>query len=308
MCNKWFKTACHLAIATGSSLVWAAMVAAQTLSTTRPASDTPTSQPASPTPNPHWASDGCRHCHDIRNARIQPLAPDKAESVCLNCHDGRRAKAEQHPVGLAFESEQVKKPEGWPLLDGRLSCVTCHNVRRACDQPTRLPDGNTGFIRDWQSSDPLAFCARCHVRSESHTRHNPHRMLTPSGELVKRACLLCHLSTPEATDRMARTGQPELRTNEFSLCLNCHSRHVDYFEPGHIGAKVPQEIRETLRGRLPLSDDDLILCSTCHNPHQAGLFPEGSELARGAMTYDGKVRSLGFRGLDKELCLACHKK
>jgi hypothetical protein len=233
---------------------------------------------------------------------------NKTDEVCLKCHDGRQAKAELHPIGQTFENEQVEAPEGWPLLDGRLACVTCHNVRRACDHVGRRPDGNTSFVRGWQSNNILAFCARCHVRSESHTRHNPHRMLTPTGEVEERACLLCHRSLPDSAGKMNRTGRPDLRTHEFSLCLNCHSRHVDYFEPGHIGASVSSEMQATLKGRLHLSEYGSILCSTCHNPHQAGLFSEHSELARGAMIHDGKVRPLRFRGLDKELCLACHAK
>ena len=299
-----FRSSVPLGIVAGVVLVWTTSVSPQPLPTTRPAARVPTSQPADSVPYPHWSPDGCRHCHDLRNGQVQPIVPEAIDTVCLTCHDGRRAKSERHPIGRTFKSEQVEAPEGWPLLDGKLSCVTCHDIRQACDRERPRSDSDPAFVRDWPLIDVLAFCARCHIRPETHTRHNLHHMLTATGEIADRACRLCHKSLPDPADHMQRTGRPDLQTDEFRLCLGCHRRHVDFFEPGHIGARVSTRMQAAINDRLPLSEDGSILCSTCHNPHQAGLFPPGSELAGGEIRYD-KER-LQLRGFGKELCFVCH--
>ncbi len=57
--------------------------------------------------------------------------------------------------------------------------------------------------------------------------------------------------------------------------------------------------------RLPLSDGN-VACYSCHNPHQAGLFPPGSVLdARATVPIDAAV---ALRMNSMELCIACHNK
>jgi len=106
---------------------------------------------------------------------------------------------------------------------------------------------------------------------------------------------------------------------------------VDYFEPGHIGAKVPDEMRIHLRAfernyrarlgsrhdragptrpgsLLPLADDNRVVCTTCHNPHEQGLFPADALWARGGIRSDTNRGVLSLRGMNKDICRACHDK
>lgn len=282
--------------------------------------------------NPHWTPDGCRYCHPT-DAPPAPIPPAEAEDICLSCHDGRKAKRERHPIGRTFDSEQVTRPDGWPTVDGQLTCATCHAISEACHAEKRGPRGNSAFLRSDSTAGPLAFCAQCHVDETVHQRYKAHAMLDEAGTPIKEACLFCHESMPDDLDRLTRTGQPALRADVISLCLGCHPRHVDFFEPGHIGVRVTAKIKAQMiaaeqkaSGRssraaalgappaitepthLPLAGGDTVVCSTCHNPHQAGVFPANSVLADGAPAPGEERQTLRLRRSGKEICFACHAK
>jgi hypothetical protein len=236
--------------------------------------------------------------------KTQPIAIGDVDAVCLKCHNGKDAKAEIHPIGRTFDSEQVKQPEGWPVPDGKLGCVTCHQTKlRSKDNPA--------FVRGYKKEEILEFCSRCHSSTKEQERFNPHIMLDKDNNPVAQKCLFCHQTELER-DRLVRTGKAELRNEGIVLCFSCHSRHLDYFQPGHIGIKVPPKMLaymktfgETQVKRLPLTSEGRVVCWTCHNPHQQGLFPAGSEMAQGAR-YSGP--GLLHRGLGKGLCRGCHDK
>ncbi len=151
--------------------------------------------------------------------------------------------------------------------------------------------------------------------------YEPHKMLDASVH-GREACLLCHLPTFTPDLRGTRTGHAGLRAESISLCAGCHSQHIDYFEPGHIGLTVTPAIKARLTRsaassqpadrplhrsstRLPLGEGDRIVCVTCHNPHPRGLFPTGSEMSEGAMS-DDSSNPLALRGPAKDVCRVCH--
>lgn len=277
------------------------------------------------TANPHWKPEGCGQCHVTTGEVVRPIAPAEIDAICLKCHDGRIAKREMHPIGRAFGAAGIVKPERWPAPDGQLSCATCHDIRRACDHDRSRPARNSEFLRDYDADNPSAFCARCHVETEAHARFNPHRMLNRSGERVAQTCQFCHAIGIESRGLSARTGDPLLMTPEPALCLSCHDRHLDYFEPGHVGARISSaskaamlavERMRTIRPvmgegdgalfRLPLGPADTVICSTCHNPHQEGLFPPHTVLSAGAFQPDASRDTIPLRVPAKDLCHACH--
>ncbi|UCD27556.1 MAG: hypothetical protein JSV03_10605 [Planctomycetota bacterium] len=280
------------------------------------------------TVNPHGSRDGCRYCHQMQNNKALPIASTDVDTICLKCHNGKDARQEFHPIGRTFSNKQIKQPKDWPAPNGKLGCLTCHNTRlRSKDNPS--------FVRGYQKGDLLSFCRQCHIPTKKHERYNPHLMLDCNRMPIPRKCSFCHQSAIEQQKRIERTGEPRLRSDGVTLCLSCHTTHLDYFTPGHIGVKVPEKIKahmaafdETPIGRrvsaeriaqaikseqkipkrLPLANNDTIMCSTCHNPHQAGLFPSGSILAYGAIQLGREGKRLQLRGLGKELCSACHNK
>lgn len=307
-----------------------------------------------PVANPHWSPAGCVVCHEGQSPPYQTIAHARVDALCWQCHDGKHAPQEVHPVGRTFAGEGVKRPEGWPVLDGRLSCLTCHDVLQACDAERRRPQENAAFLRGDTGPPSLRFCAQCHTTAaqESGPRNSPHFMLNEDGTVNHHVCQFCHAGAMSAEGQMARTENPRLRSDGITLCISCHRRHVDYFEPGHIGHRVPLEIREHMKRFtadrvfsrspatqpsrlqtdwtgdeiLPLGERGRIVCSTCHNPHQAGVFPDASILAVGAMAFaplpslathdeapgesasriDLKPTRLRLRGLGKHVCRACH--
>lgn len=303
--------------------------------TTAPATAPAATQPArgrvEKAPNPHWNLQDCNACHGRgADGAVQPIPLEKVNAMCWTCHDGKRAHQEVHPVARVFAGEVVNP--GWPAPDNQLSCVTCHDFGPGHARGGPRPDRNAWMLRSYTGGSLTEWCAKCHEASPAHKPFNPHVMLGPKGEVNARNCLLCH-RVSEGVDRQVRLGKPDLVADELSLCVRCHTRHVDYFTPGHIGAPVPPRIKAYMLARedagmeaavsaeqieakmgspretklLPLGLNDRVVCSTCHNPHQAGLFPPDSALGIGAMKMrDDKDQPLAMRGLGRGVCRGCH--
>lgn len=283
----------------------------------------PTTQPIRVV-NPHSSMSGCMECHDQEHPG--PIAIEQAEEICRRCHDGQTAVREVHPVGRLFLRGEIEKPRDWPAPAGRLGCMTCHDMHQACNQSATKSSEKRAFLRQSPTDTPGGFCGACHVAAAKAKggRYNPHTMLKASGKPIRESCLFCHMPSFKLDSRLIRTGNAGLRNNGIGICVGCHPRHSDYFEPGHIGLTLTSEIKQkltritrqqdlaptsqpadTVRTALPLEVGSRIVCATCHNPHPMGLFPLGSELNEGAMTKDSS-NPLALRGPAKDVCRVCH--
>jgi hypothetical protein len=259
------------------------------------------------------------------------MVPADADRACLRCHDGRSASAEAHPIGRPVSKDRTL-PAGWPLAGGRLSCLTCHDVKNACIPHAARSDENANLLRgDARVPRGTAggeFCGHCHAPAES-PKFNPHVMLTADRQAVTERCLACHSALPDS-NAGARSGQPLLRASEIRICRSCHLRHKEQFNPGHLGAKVKPDMLAFIRARevvglagppgpelvaqlkaagakptlMPLSADATITCTTCHNPHQAGVFPPGTPLAYRPMRVTGGHAVSPVHG--DQWCSLCH--
>ena len=255
--------------------------------------------------NPHWTPNGCAQCH----APGQPKKATNHRDItagCLTCHDGERASAEKHPANRPYDIQAIHKPEGWPAPDNVLGCLTCHDVLLACNKTRSRPSKNQAFLRGQITDDPVAFCANCHIDNSSHKRHNPHDMIDKAGEVRRDACLYCHNDKVSMDRSGRRTHQSALIDDETSICLGCHTRHVDFFEPGHQGTKMDKSMQKRVTD-LPLTEKQTITCSTCHNPHGAGWFAPNSTLARGAQADFDQSDAMKMRGYGNNICGACHE-
>ena len=281
--------------------------------------------------NPHWKGDACAACHLIENGKPLPITVVQADDLCLKCHDGEKASAEFHPVGRGFESPGLKKPD-WPLVEERLACLTCHDMKAGCSVKATRPNVNRMFLRNFSlargKSNP--FCLNCH-QSGAYQKLNPHVMvLNEKKEVIEEKCLFCH-SKPLDRNAVSRTGNPSLKSSQATLCRDCHPQHKDPMQQGHLGLKLSPEMQAhiyarevmglsarlspdllkqtTAAGLKPLKmvpgKDGAIECSTCHNPHQSGVFPQDSVLSYRAMrlTSDGRMVS-PVRG--QQWCAHCH--
>lgn len=272
--------------------------------------------------NPHWRPDRCGTCHTMNGAIAEPIARDAIDAKCISCHDGDQAIQEAHPVGWPAAGPRTQAPPDWPLLEGRITCLTCHDVRRHCDQTAQRPAENPALVRGHDPRNPMASCAPCHT--EASWRLNPHVNQISGFAMGTTACAFCHTGPPHERPDGGWTFDPSLREKPPALCLNCHTMHADPAPQGHLGAAVAPEMfariaknqgaRATAIGAegaslLPLTDGR-VTCATCHNPHppsptQAEVFTNPHWNARSTAPVDeGKA----LRVEHMQLCSYCHGK
>jgi hypothetical protein len=203
-------------------------------------------------------------------------------------------------------------------------------MRQACAVEAARTLGNAKLLRrgpvDWPR---VPFCERCHAAVE-YPKYNPHLMLTAERGVIAERCLACHSEMPDRASK-TRTGQALLRAGEATVCRSCHAKHKDQFNPGHMGARVKPEMLAFMRARevvglaappgpelvaqlkaagakpslMGLAADGSITCSTCHNPHQAGVFTAGTPLAFRPMRVVGERAISPVHG--EQWCNHCHE-
>ena len=274
--------------------------------------------------NPHWRADRCTVCHPASAGAPGAIDGAAADRLCLSCHDGKKAIDEAHPIGRVARTARTKTPEGWPLVDGRIGCLTCHDIRKHCVAPQSRPADNPGVVRALDPTNPLASCTQCHLTQEWQV--NPHRSEVAGLASQGATCGFCHVSTPRRVGAEGWEFDAKLRGQPTKLCLNCHSMHADPAPRGHLEAPVTADMLRAIAaqenrmsgiahsqrassGLLPLADGR-VSCATCHNPH-ATDGPLAALLSRPfgtARSTDPADRGKGLRLPHMQLCLSCHEK
>ncbi len=166
--------------------------------------------------NLHFSGKYCEECH------LQ--TPDKDGDALLKfggdlnqlcrCHYST-SENYIHPVGVApSEEKKTRIPREFPLENGKLSCMTCHDISLQC-QVNKRTSLNRKFLRD----DPKAICYRCHDKSK-FKKLNPHEQLTENGEIIPDKCLYCHVYKPD--ENSATFEDVKLIGNLKLLCRRCH--------------------------------------------------------------------------------------
>jgi|SRR5581483_3841250 len=291
----------------------------------------PATKPAS-VQNPHWNIDRCNACHDMSSGAPTPIDPQKIDKLCLSCHDGKQAVAEVHPIRRKFKpADGVVLPSGFPTFNEQLGCNTCHDARFACEVQANVQSGNLLFLRDVGEGNgtELSWCQKCH-QAQSYAKINPHEMLNKDGLIIEKKCLICHNKVPDRT-AIERTSKPDLKAAQAMICRDCHSRHQDPITQMHVGLQMTprQQAFMCAKEKLGLSSnpsnaqvDALVadskkptlmvtgaegqmLCSTCHNVHEKGLFAPSSALDYLSMQFDSKGK-LVSPVRDASFCRHCH--
>jgi predicted CXXCH cytochrome family protein len=286
-----------------------------------------------PAKDPHGDPAMCSSCHTSAVGGRSALRFDgNVSQLCQSCHNGRLATREVHSVDMAPSRTIAGKiPSDFPLKDGMLTCLSCHDVVWGCEaeQPAVAPNRN--WLRGTRVSHPLAFCFRCHVQ-ENYRSFNAHDQLE-AGKAKTDTCVWCHVTVPDVNSPLKEAASYGLRSESFGVCSNCHLVAKDHpIGDSHMYAtpsakmtsymsayeiqprmRLPLErllgyVRAAKRAprSIPLGENGRITCYSCHNPHEKGLLPNWSPRSVGA----GPKQATNYRRRAREgiVCRACHEK
>ncbi len=261
-----------------------------------------------PKTNIHFSARYCLECHETRkiDKKTKSLKYNGDFSkLCLDCHNDRQP-IHFHPLEVRPDAASgVKIPAGYPLQQGKLGCLTCHDVYLQCrdSEADKLLLKGQMLLRGMPYKSTLTFCFKCHDESR-YPRYDPHEQIDAAGQVIQNKCLYCHTTVPDASHTTYR--EVKLIGSFGELCKGCH--YLTARQPLHVRhlrkptLEVVQRMKEMqaqYKIVLPLDQDGKVTCVTCHNPHQKGLIPDQRAGATGA----GAVHRHRLAG---NLCIKCH--
>ncbi len=176
---------------------------------------------------------GCSDCHNpMANFSAHGLtARESVNETCFQCHKEQRA--------------EFTRRSHMPLVEGKISCVDCHNPHGSSTAPLLKADSVNEV------------CYGCHAdkRGPFIFEHAP----------VRENCLNCHTPHGSNFEALLTTPRP-------LLCQQCHA------QTGH-----PAELMT--RGNMPMGpmpDPRLIAssCQTCHSEIHGSNSPAGARFER----------------------------
>ncbi|MBI5417196.1 right-handed parallel beta-helix repeat-containing protein, partial [Candidatus Poribacteria bacterium] len=276
-------------------------------------------------------SGSCGQCHLTHNAlevKLWSKVPGRADdprdllsALCKSCHakgqvsEKKEIKGFNHPINITqleaglTTSLPLYDEMGKKKIDGKITCVTCHDPHRwvpGVDKggPGKKTegDGRDSFLR-LENRRYSALCVDCHQR-ESLVVNTDHDLFVtvPDEENVNKetvfmsgACAGCHIM--HNGNDIRRWGKPLGPGDDYitQLCHSCHfegkcaeSKIGVYTHP--VGVKM-QKGRTTT---LPLytkegkkQKDSFITCVTCHYSHQwSPIQYQRNVLSKGLFSFD----------------------
>ena len=259
--------------------------------------------------NVHYNTRYCTECHENR-----PDTPEIAKQnlkfngdykLLCKCHYESQVR-DLHPVDIIPSQEiKVRIPSGFPLSGGKITCATCHDISVQCKDTDSISHIQVKFLRGGPYNSKDGQCFLCHD-ADKFKRYNPHKQLDKDGNIITKTCLYCHPEVPDVKDRDSNTGL-KLIGNYTALCRSCHIKtNRNSLHDKHVrkpSAETLAQIKKTekkLKIMLPLTEDGMVTCVTCHNPHEDKLIPG---YRSGAIEASQKT-SPGFSGA---MCTTCHE-
>ncbi len=217
-----------------------------------------------------------------------------------------------HPVDIEpSEDKKVRIPEDLPLQNGKMSCLTCHNIYMQCQNNFEYQMSNKRFLRGFPYAHRTDLCFRCHDEKK-YKMLDPHNQLDENGNIVVKKCLYCHVEKPDENSATYSSTKLHFKMVNFvgslqALCERCHGKHNHPANVNHL-LKPSFEILAMIKASerklgavFPLAKNGKITCATCHNPHEKGVIPDSNPASTGA----GKNKRARL-SVAKELCFACH--
>ncbi|MGA1874199.1 MAG: cytochrome c3 family protein [bacterium] len=232
--------------------------------------------------NPHQSGLFCFLCHDREprkgSKELHLKFQGDTVALCKSCHNNQRAKADNHPVRITpSKNGRVHIPEGFPLSQGKVTCITCHKL------PCQGKQENPFFLRGGPYQRRIDTCLVCHVKAQ-FMKINPHDQLTDEGDIREDRCLFCHEINKENATGLAFKFKTSLKF----YCLGCHPIDIKThpFGAHHTGRQLHSvwgHLKPSERLKLaqyekfkmfPLTLSGKIMCTTCHNPHDIRKGPK----------------------------------
>ena len=211
---------------------------------------------------PHlFHKDQCGICHEtVDDANEAMDLPSVSSRICISCHPGIVGSM-SHPVDITPSN---LLPSDLPLVNDRLSCLTCHVVH-----PTSLRANlfRRSLLR--RSGRGAQFCTACHRReTNDHTlfekahplsRPNSDRQLALDAYTLQ--CAQCH-------DRHLRPRRAEVGSGRWRRSANGPGRHPVGVVLADVAAKKPKSFNPPafLSEQMRLYDGQ-IGCGTCHSAY-----------------------------------------
>lgn len=190
-----------------------------------------------------------------------------------------------HPVEITAPAS-MSIPQELPLgKQGELVCGTCHGIEDLKRIPLDEVDADApDFLNLGPYQDLTDFCYHCH-EEKGHQRYNLHLMLDEQGEIDDRGCIYCHMDTPDPSEE-EHADEMRFRLPKEKLCYGCHLKTPHLNALNH-QTEPAEEIRQVMRQaekkhevKLPLDDEGMITCITCHSPHQSGVIDPAKAAGR----------------------------
>jgi hypothetical protein len=274
----------------------------------KPGHAMPVSEAVPDTTDVHYTDKYCMVCHEQTPRQgVKSLKYGGDFKQLCRCHY-KTIERDLHPIGIEPSEEKKKRlPNDFPLQDGKIDCITCHDIFDQCrdsGSAEMFADESRLFLRGKPYKNLKTLCYKCHNEIQ-FKKYNPHKQLNANGDIVGLKCLYCHKKIPDVNQ--AGYDDITLIGNLDMLCDRCHNKigeqslHASHMRKP--SAKVLARIKQ-LENKfgiiLPLNDDGKITCVTCHNPHEKGVIPAEKAGSKGA---DEAKR---HRFLEN-ICMQCHQ-
>ncbi len=258
--------------------------------------------------NPHWTGKYCQECHVNEMPRHENALlkfNGDARQLCDRCHTRPCVTNQSHSADLLYRDiPGYSIPSQWPLTNGRLNCLTCHDAVPPMYENFPLKRTNPAFLRGAPYKGRDDFCFRCHTKGE-FVKQNPHRQRDQNGTINAKICTVCHKTAPVPRETR-NISQVTFKESYDAICIGCHAAHPASHGPASGQHRLSAETKErleknkiTFNVEIPLIDDR-VFCGTCHNPHEKGILQRAAA-ERGA----GEKYFLRLPG-GYELCILCH--
>ncbi len=233
--------------------------------------------------NPHqFSDDTCWECH-VDMGRDASKLSTITSAKCVRCHaDAKQTLS--HPVDIVPHSST---PGDMPLVDGKVSCYTCHFVHPFSIKSRQF----TRFLLRRPGRGPQ-FCGACHViDGKGHiVFENVHQgsfQVTDRSGTLDRYTLQC----VECHDRHLNVPAKSLRAGKWQHFATSRLNHPVGVSLVDIASRKPREFNPpTMLPREIRLFNGKVGCGTCHN------------------VYSKEKYMLSVKNWRGRLCLECHIK